>query len=210
MSVEAVQEFLLPLGDLPQPAPSRKIDARPQTRKPSRVRQAIDACDWDAYEENVFSLLRAAVEDYLRQSSGEEVYQISIWTDPQTQVSAVSFETKKHAEEHISKWAQIFRQKYADEETAARLEADGYNNNPADFKHSRLLERKHPELVAIDGLDYRYVTHQHAAGARISASLRKVVKRAREQNALADLPREEIVWIGVNSPRDWYDHVTKI
>lgn len=210
MGAKAVQKLLLPLDERSQLALSQKLDARPQMRKPSRVKQAIDACDWDAYEESVFSLLRVAVEQYLRQSSGEKVYQISIWTDPQTQVSAVSFETRKHAEEHISKWAQIFRHKYADEETAVRLEADGYNNNPANFKHSRLLEREHPELAALDGLDYRFVTHRHAADARISASLRKVVRWAREQNALGSLPREEVVWIGVNSPRDWYDHVTKI
>ena len=208
MPAEADKEPTLPFGDLP--LPPQMPPSQPRKRKPSQVKQLIDSCDWGAYETSVVDLLQQAVGQYQRQHADEKVFQISIWTDPQTQSSAINFETKKHAEEHIAKWAQIFRGKYEDEITAARLEAEGYNNNPADFKFCQFLERKHPEIAATGELDYRYTTHRHAADARISASLRKVVKRVREGNALNGMPREEVVWIGVSSPRDWYDHVTKI
>lgn len=209
MPAEADKESTLPFGDLPQP--TLQIPAsQPRKRKPSHVKQLIDSGDWKAYETNVLGLLQQAIKQYQRQHADEKVFQISIWTDPQTQASAINFETKKHAEEHIAKWAQIFRGEYDDEKTAARLESEGYNDNPANFKYRQFLERKHPEIAAINGLNYRHITHRYTADARISASLRKVVKRAREENVLAGLPREEAVWIGVSSPRDWYDHVTKI
>ena len=210
MAAEADQEPILPFGDLSQPTPPQMPASQPRKRKPSQVKQLIDSCDWGAYETSVLDLLQQAIGQYRRQYADEKVFQISIWTDPQVQASAINFETKKHAEEHIAKWAQIFSRKYDDEKTAARLEAEGYNDNPADFKHCQFLERKHPEIAAISGLDYRYMTHRHTADARISASLRKVVKRARDGNVFAVLPREEVVWIGVSSPRDWYDHVTQI
>ena len=206
MPAGADKELMLPLGDLTQPMPA----SQPRKRKPCHVKQLIDSCDWEAYEIGVLSLLQQAIKQYQRQYADEKVFQISIWTDSQTQASAINFETKKHAEEHIAKWAQIFRGEHDDERTSARLEAEGYNDNPANFKYRQFLERKHPEVATIDGLDYRYVAHRHAADARISASPRKVVKRAREENVLAGLPREEAIWIGVSSPRDWYDHVTKI
>jgi len=198
MPAEADQELVLPFGDLPQPAPPRVQASQPRMRRPSQVKQLIGSGDWEAYEASVLDLLQQAVDQYQQRYASEKVYQISIWTDPQVQVSAINFETKKHAEEQNAAQAPAFRN------------AEGYNGNPAGFKYCRFLERKHPEIAAINGLNYFYHTHRYAADARISASLRKVVKRVREQNMLAGLPREEEAWIGVNSPRDWYDHVTKI
>ena len=198
MPAEADKELILPFGDLPQPMPPQMPASQPRKRKPSQVKQLIESGDWETYEANVLDLLRQAIEQYQRQYADEKVYQISIWTDPQVQVSAINFETKKHAEEQIAEQAPSHRN------------LEGYNDNPADFKRCQFLERKHPEKAAIDELNYFYHTHRQAADARISASLRKVIKRARDENVLAGLPREEVVWIGVNSPRDWYDHVTKI
>jgi len=198
MPAEADKEPELPFGDLPQPTPPQIPASRPRKRKPSQVKQLIESGDWEAYETSVLDLLRQAIGHYRRQYASEKVYQVSIWTDPQVQVSAVNFETKKHAEEQIAEQAPMYRN------------ASGYNDNPAGFKYCRFLERKHPEIATIGELNYFYHTHRYAANARISTSLRKVVKRAKEENLFAGLPREEIVWIGVNSPRDWYDHVTKI
>ena len=198
MPSEADQEPILPFGDLPQPTPPQMPASQPRKRKPSQVKRLIDSCDWGAYETSVIDLLQQAVEQYHRQHADEKVFQVSIWTDPQVQVSAINFETKKHAEEQIAEQAPGYRN------------ATGYNDNPAGFKYCQFLERKHREIAAIDELNYFYHTHREAADARISASLRKVVKRTREMSILARLPREEVVWIGVNSPRDWYDHVTKI
>ena len=198
MPAEADKELTLPFDDLPQPIPPQVPAHQPRKRKPSQVKQLIASGDWETYEASVLDLLRQAVEEYQKCHASEKVYQVSIWTDPQVQISAINFETKRHAEEQLAKQAPAYRSE------------KGYNDNPADFKRCEFLRREHPEIAAIDGLNYSYHTHRQAADARISTSLRKVVKRAREQNVFAGLPREEEVWIGVNSPRDWYDHVTKI
>ncbi len=213
MPFESDTKPMLPFNALPQPTPPQKLTTRPQIRKPSKIKQLIDKGDWKAYEENVLETVRQAIEKYRQlytDSVTEKVFQVSIWTDPQTQTTAVNFETREHATAHTAKWAQIWREKYQDEETATRLEKEGYNGNPADFKHREFLTHKHPEIEAIDQLNYYYTTHRYAADARISASLRKVVQQIRKQNVLDGLPREEEVWIGVNSPRDWYDHVVKV
>ncbi len=213
MPAEANEEPILPFGDLPQPTPPQIPASRPRKRKPSQVKQLIDGCDWEAYETSVIEVVQQAIKKYCQLHDAfmaEKVFQISLWTDPQRQTTAVNFETKEHATAHNMKWARIFREKYNDEETAIRLEKEGYNGSPADFEHSEFLKYKHQELEKLDQLEYQYQTHSHAADARISASLRKVVRQIRERDMLAGLPREEEVWIGVNSPRDWYDYVTKI
>ena len=127
----------------------------------------------------------------------EKVYQVSIWTDPQAQITAVNFETKEHAAEHMKNWPRF-------------LKAKDYNGDPADFKHKEFLLGKHPEIESIDDLDYQFKTHRYAADARISTSLRKVVKRILNLKILENLPREDELWVGINSPHDWYDHVIKV
>lgn len=177
-----------------------------------QVKLILDSCDWNAYEENILAAMQQAIEKYNQLCSkapGEKVYQVSIWTDPQTQESAINFETKSHAEDHTKKWAGIFRDKYNDEPTALRLEAEGFNGNPADFKHTVFFTQHHPEIAALDKLNFQYTTHSHAAEARISASLRKAVKQIKHSKMLNQLLREEVIYIGTNSPRDWYDHVSQ-
>ena len=156
--------------------------------------------------------MQQAIEKYnglYSEAASEKVYQVSIWTDPQIQESAINFETKHHAEDHIKKWAAIFRDKYNDEATASRLETEGFNSSPADFKHTVFFTQNHPEIAELNKLDFQYTTHSHAAEAHISAALRKAVKQIKHSKMLNQLPREQVVYIGTNSPRDWYDHISK-
>jgi hypothetical protein len=162
--------------------------------------------DWAAYERSVEAAVRRAVDSYARVRSPEFVFQISIWTDPQARVTAVGFETREHAGLLIEQAAQRFRAR-GRSDIADKIWRLGYASNPADFKYREYLTINHPELEALAEVDFADHAQEQAVLSRISESLIAAVERLERDGAFRDLPREQVVWIGVNSPKDWYDHV---
>lgn len=92
MPAEADEEPILPFGDLPEPIPPQMPLSQPRKRKPSQIKQLLDGCDWKAYEMSVIEVVQQAIEKYRQlyaASMTEKVFQVSLWTDPQGQTTAV-------------------------------------------------------------------------------------------------------------------------
>lgn len=179
---------------------------------PSAAQQLLDGLDWEQYRTTVLETVRQAVEDYRQRyanQKNERVFQISLWTDPQAQITAINFETKEHAGEFVREWATFWREK-GEPLHAEKIERRGYTNNPASFKYQQFRTVRHPELAGMQEIEFYYAKNMRAALTYIKKNLLLVVQRLRDEDILAPLPREETVWIGVNSARDWYDHVRKI
>ena len=201
----------LPLENLPErSAPTRKVhtvhflDIDPETQ------ERLDACDWDLYESTIATGLVKAGKRYAGSSVRPNViFQVSIVTDPQRQITQISLETKPHAEAKIREMVRGFRMR-GEQYAAEKVELAGLNPSPAEFRHPDYYTILHRELKPLSRIDYSDDENKKAAEVWTETSLLMVIERVRSLNLLAELPREEVVWIGVNSPRDWYDHVTKI
>ena len=204
-------DMALPLENLPErSAPTRKVhtvhflDIDPETQ------ERLDACDWDLYESTIATGLVKAGKRYAGSSVRPDViFQVSIVIDPQRQITQISLETKPHAEAKIREMVRGFRMR-GEQYAAEKVELAGLNPSPAEFRHPDYYTILHRELKPLSRIDYSDDENKKAAEVWTETSLLMVIERVRSLNLLAELPREEVVWVGVNSPRDWYDHVTKI
>lgn len=204
----------LPLENLPErstPTPrgytAHFLNIRPETQ------EMLDKCDWSLYESTVTIALEKAVKRYNGDlTMSEEIYQVSIATDPQRQITEISFETRPHAEAVVRgmvKWLHT-RLNPSDRYLVEKLEADGFNPNPVEFLFPNYYTILHRELKPLAGIDYDDAENRTATEVWIETSLLKVVERVRHLKLLVQLPQKEGIWLGVNSPRARYDHVTKI
>lgn len=199
----------LPLDNL---SPGKRGETGHSYHVPVEVWKLLEGLDWHLYEANVFQGLRDAVEEYRRLfegAEGEGVYQIAIWTDAQAQQTAISFETRLHAEAVIQKSAEYWQNR-GDELYAQEIRDLDFNGNPADFRFDRFHVVSHPELIRLQKLDYADRAQSIAADVHIEVALLRVIERVLAEGIMRELPREEAIWIGISSPRDWYDHVRKI
>lgn len=200
--------MVLPLENLPErSAPTRKDHTAHFLDIGIETQEKLDGCDWNLYERTIEAGLIEATKRYKSASAGPDaVFQISVVTDPQRQITEIAFETKPHAQAKVRELAEWFRTRN-EHHLAEKLETAGLNPNPTDFRHPNYYTILHRELRPLDRIDYSDEENKRAAKVWIETSLLKVMDRIRSFDLLAVLPREEEVWIGVNSPRDWYDHV---
>ena len=199
----------LPFDDLPSPTDPPQDD---HWHVGPEVKDLLDGVDWQMYEANVVQSVREAVGKFCRLHNTvgtDKIYQISIWTDAQAGITAVNFETRQHADEFRETWIQQW-QEGGRGEWAEEMVRLPYSSSPADFKYKEFLVVRHPELERLMELDYSVAEKSKAANVWIEASLLRVVERIVAEDTLSGLPREDVVWIGISSPRDWYDHVRKI
>src|ERR1043166_1785409 len=173
----------------------------------------VESVDWSVYEIDVYKAMQEAVRKYRRLYASSEitemVFQISIWTDGSAGVTAVNFETRRHAEDTIKEWEEIFRAE-AWEQVVRDTESSEYEGNPASFKYKEFYKIIHPELALLRSGRGFDADRAKAIDRRIEESLLRVVDRIIESGILKELPSEEEIWIGISSPLDWYDHVRKI
>jgi len=205
------ENVALPLENLPKRSvPTRKahtahfLDISPDTQ------ERLDECDWNLYERTVeVGLVEAVKRTKGSSAMPDAIFQVSVATDPQRQITGISLETKPHAHAKVRELARWFRTR--DEQyVAEELERAGLNPSPTDFRYPNYYTILHRELRSLDRIDYGDEENKRAAEVWIETSLLRVMDRVRSLNLLESLPRAEEVWIGINSPRDWYDHVTKI
>jgi len=174
------------------------------------TQERLDECDWNLYESTIEVGLVEAAKRYKGSSAmPDAIFQVSVVTDPQRQVTEISVETKPHTQAKVRELEEWFRTRN-EHYLAEKLETAGLNPNPTDFRHPNYYTILHRELRPLDRINYNDDENRKAAEVWVETSLLKVIKRVRPLDLLAGLPREEEVWMGVNSPRDWYDHVTKI
>ena len=210
MSLQSDNLPILLLENLPKPVtPPVKDRSTYVLEINSETQQVLDGCDWKAYEKNVITGLLETVKRYNKASHGEQVFQVSIITDPQRQKTEISLETKAHARQYIEWSAEWLRERGLSAE-AEKLEIAGYNTNPAEFLHPAYYTILHRELRPLDGVDYSDDEARKAAEVWCEIALLEVVERVRSLYLLADLPLEAEAWIGISSPRTQYDHVTSM
>lgn len=175
------------------------------------VRLLLAQIDWQEYEGEVVTLVQKAKKKYNTtfSSSTDAVSQISIWTDPASQCTVVNFETKQNSEEYITKWSQKFRQRGWIED-ADQLERNGYTPNPANFKYPEFISLYHWCLAQLNQIDYAAESDARTVKGYIEASLQTAVNRVVSEHILENLLAEEEVWIGINSPDGWYDHIQRV
>lgn len=172
--------------------------------------------DWNQYELEVIALVHRANAECLRVAPDKKISQISIWTDVQSRCSAVSFETKAHARSFIESKINYFKKlgkkkgQYIEIEVIREIESRGYNCNPADFEMREAATCLHPSLQPLEEVDFSDMERKWVIEAVVEEALLRVVERLRLGRAFCSLVLEKDVWIGISSPRDWYDHVQKL
>lgn len=167
--------------------------------------------DWQQYENEVAQAVQSAIAQFTQQhlEDAEKVYQISIATAPQSRETCIGFETKQHAMKEVQEsdawWRERSKPKVADSVTASL-----YNENLADFKYAGFHCIKNPSLRPLKQLDFYKEAYEMAALKKIHHHLLQVLNHLLLDNVFHRLPKEDQLWVGVNSPRDWYDCVTDV
>ena len=166
------------------------------------------------YLEEMDRLLAEAKRKLLAKSPDTEVYTISIWTDPNGAVSAVNFDTLDNSVEKVrqsNKWKKSYYDEYmaqGDEESAGLFRPfEGRNQNPADFRFSKIAKVEHRSFagedrpILIAGGDKPV---DSPVWPVLESLLQTVQERARA--LYRDLLLHPEARIAVNSPASWYDY----
>jgi hypothetical protein len=164
--------------------------------------------DEELYQVEMARLLTQAAEALRRRDPSAVVYTISIWTDPNAAVSAVSFDTADNSAMKVGKaeaWASQHHARHlaAGDHARAQLFAPrptARNGNPADFAFRNVAEVEHHSFergweTATGG----------ACWDVLEPALLKVRDRALAVYAALQLHGD--AQLGVNSRRDWFDRV---
>ncbi|HKO20197.1 MAG TPA: hypothetical protein VJU82_15070, partial [Acidobacteriaceae bacterium] len=158
----------------------------------------------ETYRKEMRDLLRAAHDAAQRRLGDELIYTISIWTDPDAAMSAVSIDTREHSLAHIaalSSWAHEQVAKYSgtmeNELEEALLNLPDRDINPANFAYVDLAIKRHVSFphdwaAETDGACWQY----------LGPALQTVAEEALQLFAASPLDPEAEV--GVNAANDWY------
>lgn len=178
------------------------------------VEELIADVSWEEYCTRVHCCVLDAFSLYRLASKGPEppdpMFQVAIWTDIQACVTAVDIETLAHAQEAKAQLQDMLRES-GNEDGAREDEARPYNSSPADFLYTEYRTISHPELKTVQHLASPvHPDRRFAIESAIEAHLLTVVSDLNKTKAFHRIPREPRVWVGVSSPRDWYDHVRAV
>ena len=175
--------------------------------------QALEEVDWRSYQDNVMAALKEALEKYRTLYAGGGVNlisQIALWTAPYQHITAVSFETHVHAQKMIDLDTNYVRGSDPEVDALDGRFLNAFQGNPADFEYQMFHTFQHLELAALSEFDLNEPELDTALLLKIEANLLVVVEQIQQSQMLRDEPTEDEVWIGVNSPLDWYDDVIKM
>jgi len=139
------------------------------------------------------------------------VYSVSVWTDPDPRVSAISFDTLANSRRKVAtseRWRKRRHAEYLREgdRAMARLCAKptpDRNDNPANFAFRSFHEVNHRSMPAL--WEER---SERRCWTELGPALREVAKLVLP--ALAELRLEKNAVLGVNSRRDWFDRTWRI
>jgi hypothetical protein len=168
--------------------------------------EILKKVDWTRYEEEVFLAVEDAVRHYNAGAKGsnlETVSQISLTTSPQTRVTTIGFETLSHA---VSLGSFVVRRP---EDADPQIELTHYVS-PEDFQFREYHAVYHPALLPLAELKLSIPEQEQPALRVIETHLLSVRDHLVLHDVLGRLPRAQTFWIGINSPRDWYDHVLRL
>lgn len=140
------------------------------------------------YHEEMCEMLRKAKRRWLEQHPDVQIYTISIWTDPDAAISAVSFDTLEQAQLTLAR---------GDTELAPFLM--GHAGNPADFAFTNFTMIEHSSFKSrweelSDG----------SCWTLLDLALQAVAQVALQE--FRDLPLHPEAELAINSQQDWYHH----
>jgi hypothetical protein len=153
------------------------------------------------------ALVEEAVAGFRRLHPDVEVFSVSVWTDPNARVSAVSFDTEPHSTASIEKtktWARQMKERALAEGKLGRaglfevfLRAER-QRNPADFEYRNFLLKSNAS----------FPRHwEERSGEQCWNELERALLEVGEyaRGALNALRLHPQAILGVNSRRDWFD-----
>jgi hypothetical protein len=162
------------------------------------------------YQVEMSRLLRDAADAVRRHHRGLVIYTVSVWTDPNAAVSAVSVDTRENSEAQLAElaaWAQARRAEAlaaGDPAMAALLGAlPPRNRNPAGFALREIASVEHRAFPA----NWDEVSRGDC-WLELGPALSKV--RADAVNQFAGLSLHPEAELAVNGPRDWYDEPVRL
>jgi hypothetical protein len=166
--------------------------------------------DWESYKRAVFDCVVGTFERYRTpdQNHGPRppVFQVAIWTDAPARLTGVSIETLTNAQKSKARTIAWDRENGFDEH-AEMEELCPFAANPADFQFHSFGSMRHPALVVAGTYDPSSESDKVVLNSAIEIGLRIVVARLDSAGVFRRIPRENQVWVGVSSARDWYDDV---
>ena len=163
--------------------------------------------DWVLYESEVITGLSAAVARYLSgevRGSVEPLAQVSVITYPQHQESAIGFQTLRG----LRARGGVFLRS-APGAIAPVVDVVTYTS-PGDFDLRDFHTIRHASLAPLASFNFDAEGAMEGALASLEPHLVAARDRGLATGVFKALPRGERFWIGVNSARDWYDHVIEL
>lgn len=160
-----------------------------------------------AYLSEMRQLVTTAIAAWRNPSAGRRppIFTVSIWTDPDVRVSAVSIDTRQNSDAHVRRVNEYNRVHYdryiaaGDADMAALFEAQATRNcSPADFAYREIVSCKHKSFPA----NWEAVS-DGKCWDDLEPALRELAEWARHE--LRNLETESDAELAVNSRRDWYD-----
>ncbi len=135
--------------------------------------------DKSKYLEEMTELFERARSRFLEEASSNQIFVISVWTDPDAAASAVSFETRSHSDSFTGTPGVV-------------------NDSPADFEYRNFAEYEHQSFPkyweeGTSGSCWDVLEPALEIAADIAAGL------------FETLPLEINATLAINSRRDWFD-----
>ncbi|MBI1852780.1 MAG: hypothetical protein HYR85_20760 [Planctomycetes bacterium] len=166
------------------------------------------------YLEEMDTLLADAKRNLITESPDTEVYTVSIWTDPNSAVSTVSFDTQENSVEHVrqsNEWNKKYYDEYMaegdTEQAALFLPVEGRNENPADFRFREIATVKHRSF-APENAPMQIAGGDSPVDSAIWPALEPLLQvvQERARSLFRDLRLHAEARLAINSPEAWYDH----
>jgi hypothetical protein len=159
------------------------------------VNQVIASTDWVAYREAVQDAVRAAI---VRYGSGgntkrENVYQVEVWTDIRARLTAVSFDTLRHALQSLYGRGQTLTE---DEIQTFLPTCTGVVYN-SDYQYTQFIMVANPELIDLARQDFLDESIAQAICSRVDAELNAAVTQLIDAGEFTPLPHEPGVWFAL-------------
>jgi len=159
-----------------------------------------------SYLREMATLISMAKRSMLGDHADAMVYTVSMWTDPDAAVSALSFDTIENSLEKIrqaNEWAKkhydrLMSEGEVDEAQLFLPQQGGRNCNPADFAFRNLGKLTHASFKR--GWEQ---ASKEKCWNLLEPALLKVADLARKE--FSELRLHADAQLGINSRRDWYD-----
>ncbi len=160
------------------------------------------------YISEMTKLIDEACQRFVKEHADVVVFTVAIWTDPGAAASAISFDTATHSAEQIALGDASAKKHYdrlmaAGDVEQAKLFApskpDARNCSPADFKYRDYgeLDNKAFPFLWNEKAEGNYWDELEAAILQVGEMSLALLKQLRLH------PKAEL---GMNGPRDWYEH----